>query len=145
MSDSTLSQKLSGSLWSEKLPRLARLSQIVAEEFLGLVVSSSQKFQVVHTFSSNRGSTKVTYLSVIKGSSEWEALLDKTLIPEDLLARDPTTYILWSVILRLKTKDYKILFVSVLPNLGNSTLEDPPIKDWYIRYQHFSSISKGIF
>lgn len=142
-----LSEKLSSSSWSEKLPTLVKLAKLVADDFLEKVDFSISVPSVpsVHVFSSSRGSTSLRYTRAMKGSSAWGAVMEKTLIPPDIWKLDPATFIVWSVILRMKTKDYKVLFVSVLPKSGDSTLEDPHFREWHVKYQHFSSISKGIF
>lgn len=142
----SLHEKLSSSSWSEKLPTLVKLAELVADEFLKEVDRSPHSSPpAVHVFSSSRGSTSVRYTRSVKGSSAWDSLMEKTLVPPEVWKFDPATFIVWAVILRMKTKDYKVLFVSVLPKSGDSTLEDPPFREWHIKYQHFSSISKGIF
>lgn len=137
-----LDQKIKIMSWAEKLPKMAELVIKIKNLFLSEVFSASNE-KCIHSFLGNRGSDKIIYHRATQNSGLWIDLVGDSLVPKNFLDQDPSSYVMWSVIYRIKRKSkktvlYRVNIIMTPPKEREKTMKDPPIEKWSVTYHHFA-------
>lgn len=140
--DDFLDQKIKIMSWAEKLPKMAELVIKIKNLFLSDVFSTSNE-RCIHSFLGKRGSDNVIYHRVMCDSGLWSDLVGDSPIPKKFLDQDPSSYVMWSVIYRVKRKTkktvlYRVNIIMTPPKEREKTMKDPPIEKWLVTYHHFA-------